>query len=291
MKMQGEHKLLEQLSLATGHKCRAEPNGEYDTTLVRLLTGESRELIDNYPEIEFFRDVVFYFKAFMAPTSEALPEVKPWLPMDAALEWSSKVEKMTVRGFGLELKCAAYTGRVEEKGFLSMFSRSKPRADPSLANPSNLAQEAIDTEEDVLHIRYPPEFDAGNRLSPRNCELLLQYLLVPYMRIPLVLQFFSDQMLLSCLTSLELQAMLDACLFEPGSWQAAWQKDMPEQIPPMNDDHFATPCGLLFNELLNEPTIVVDAIVRTHAILTTPCWPQLNVWMVLRGCQAILTAT
>lgn len=40
--------------------------------------------------------------------------------------------------------------------------------------------------DDVLHIRQLPTFDG--RISARQCELLLQYLTVPYLRIPLVLQ-------------------------------------------------------------------------------------------------------
>lgn len=34
--------------------------------------------------------------------------------------------------------------------------------------------------------------DFGDRLRARDCELMLQYLTVPYLRIPLVIKFFSD---------------------------------------------------------------------------------------------------
>lgn len=34
--------------------------------------------------------------------------------------------------------------------------------------------------------------DFGDRLRARDCELMLQYLTVPYIRIPLVIKFFSD---------------------------------------------------------------------------------------------------
>ncbi|CAM9743421.1 unnamed protein product, partial [Sphacelaria rigidula] len=34
--------------------------------------------------------------------------------------------------------------------------------------------------------------DFGDRLRAHDCELLLQYLTVPYLRIPLVIKFFSD---------------------------------------------------------------------------------------------------
>lgn len=34
--------------------------------------------------------------------------------------------------------------------------------------------------------------DFGDRLRARDCELMLQYLTVPYIRIPLVIKFFAD---------------------------------------------------------------------------------------------------
>lgn len=265
----GERQLLEQICLSTGFPCRSsEPlkKDQVDLTLVRYLTNECTELLDNLPEIGFFRDIVFSFKAFMAPSSQALPDVQPWLPSDANLSWASNRNgTMAVRAFGGQLKCAAWVqpdGERQASLWGTLFGGSETaRAPASLADPSILAQEPLNSEEDVLHLRHLPEFDPRNKLSPRNCELLLQYLLVPYMRIPLVLQFFADQMLLTSLASLELQSALDACLFEPGMWQAAYTKVAPSVVPsPLSDGHCATPCGLLFNELLHEPAVVVDAV-------------------------------
>ena len=42
----------------------------------------------------------------------------------------------------------------------------------------------------VFLLQSLPDF--GDRLRARDCELLLQYLTVPYLRIPLVIKFFSD---------------------------------------------------------------------------------------------------
>lgn len=39
------------------------------------LSGEKPELLDVYPELGYLRDIVYLLKAFMAPTSDALPEV------------------------------------------------------------------------------------------------------------------------------------------------------------------------------------------------------------------------
>ena len=48
----------------------------------------------------------------------------------------------------------------------------------------------MDSEDDVLHLRVLPSFDGC--LRPRESELLLQYLTVPYLRVPLLLRFFSS---------------------------------------------------------------------------------------------------
>ena len=52
----------------------------------------------------------------------------------------------------------------------------KPRCPPSGANPSVLAGQPVDTEDDVLHIQELPTFD--RKLKPQDSELLLQYLTV-----------------------------------------------------------------------------------------------------------------
>lgn len=96
---------------------------------------------------------------------------------------------------------------------------AQPRAPPSFGDPKNiLADKTVCTEEDVLHVEDLPHF--GNRLSQRHSELLLSYLTVPYMRIPLVVNFFADQTHVMALASDALQELVDACLFEPGSWSS-----------------------------------------------------------------------
>ena len=50
-------------------------------------------------------------------------------------------------------------------------------------------------EFDVLHIKKLPSFEG---LTPRYTELLLQYLTVPYLRVPLVLSLFADPVCSPC---------------------------------------------------------------------------------------------
>lgn len=39
------------------------------------FSGDNPELLDVYPELGYLRDIVYLLKAFMAPTSDALPPV------------------------------------------------------------------------------------------------------------------------------------------------------------------------------------------------------------------------
>ena len=91
-----------------------------------------------------------------------------------------------------------------------MFSKGTPRVPPSGANPSNLVGKEIDVEDDVLHIKKLPDF--GGYITQYKAELLIQYLTVPYLRIPLVMQFFSSQEHTKALVREELQDILDCCI-------------------------------------------------------------------------------
>ena len=273
---QGEERLLRQLCLQVGF-----PYAPH--LLPRYLSGDDPLLLDNYPELGLYRDICFLFKAMMAPTSESLPELRRWKATDARLTWRFVEEKelagvFHISGFNqANLRCAAFTTgfdpykrhqeatvQPEDKGLLSTFlgffrsGPETPRAPPSGANPSNLVGEPITTEDDVLHIKTLPDF--GGRLKARDCELLLQYLTVPYMRIPLILQFFADQSRIQALNSFELQEIVDACCFEPSLFQASLVPEAPEMVPTFKRELLSTPAGLLFNELQMSPKVVVKAI-------------------------------
>ena len=176
--------------------------------------------------------------------------------------------KFKVSGFGgkvLECEWAVEGG--DETWYRSLFAKMKslffkqtPRAPPSMANPSFLLGHPITKEEDVLHLIDLPDF--GGRLTQKQTEILAQILTVPYMRIPLVLQFFSPQSRTLALSSPELRQLLDCVLFEPGEWQPGPERVRPEMIPAESSEtkHTATPLGLLFNELRHCPSAVVTPI-------------------------------
>ena len=63
----------------------------------------------------------------------------------------------------------------------------------------------ISKEEDVLHLKQLPSFDGA--LRPAESELLLQYLTVPYLRVPLLLRFFAEPSHVTALGSAKLQVV------------------------------------------------------------------------------------
>lgn len=139
--------------------------------LGRYVTGERRELLLNYPELLYYRDIVFTFKFMMTPTNKALPPIQTWSQNDADLVWKLRVQSSTaeleaasqdqfeVQAFGQALICSegltdeeAKARREKERnaGFFAriwgLFTRES-RAGPSGADPTALVGQPIDHEE------------------------------------------------------------------------------------------------------------------------------------------------
>jgi hypothetical protein len=240
------------------------------------ISGVDPLVLDHYPEIGFFRDLVFMFKLVMVPTSDKLPDLRPWMPTDGTLKWSvdSTNSQFVVGAFGRKLDCKQETlisveeqqvqQVVRRKGFFSKILRfvgagqKNFRSVPSQANPSILAGERVDTEDDILHVRVLPDFDGT--LGARDCELLLQYLSAPYMRIPLILNFFSVELRLKSLRSRGLQEVLDAAIFEPGQWKEEDVIACPTVVPAPSRAHLCTSVGLLFNEIIMAPHVILSSV-------------------------------
>lgn len=89
---------------------------------------------------------------------------------------------------------------------------------------------------------------------------MLQYLTAPYMRIPLLLNFFSVELRLKALRNRDLQEVLDAAMFEPGQWKNEIYLETPTQVPAPERDHLCTPVGLLFNEIITTPHVILSSI-------------------------------
>jgi hypothetical protein len=99
--------LLDQVCLEIGFP-REGPNFPTKEYVSHYLTGELPQVIDFYPELEVYRDIVFIYKFMMTPSAENLPDIKYWLPSDARLQWrfspsdnpDKKRGKFSVSGFG-----------------------------------------------------------------------------------------------------------------------------------------------------------------------------------------------
>ena len=91
---------------------------------------------------------------------------------------------------------------------------------------------------------------------------------MPYLRLPLLLAFFAPQHRVTALAEPALQAMLDAACFEPGLFQPDAPRPMPTQLPALDREVFATPAGLLVNELQHAPTPLLASLLEIgrHAL-------------------------
>ena len=90
---------------------------------------------------------------------------------------------------------------------------------------------------------------------------MVQYLTAPYMRIPMLLKFFAMESRLKALRNRQIQEVLDAALFEPGQWQESKYKTCPQTVPADSRDHLCTPIGLLYNELIMSPAIILESVL------------------------------
>jgi hypothetical protein len=189
------------------------------------------------------------------------------------LQWGLEDDKYVVRGFNRLLDCVQPPIPVEEnqikttakkKGIINRLLRfmgikgRNLRSTPSQANPSILLGERVDTEDDILHIRSLPDFDGT--LGAKDCEYMLQILTAPYLRIPLLLSFFANEVRLKALRCQNLQEVLDAALFEPGQWQSFENRPVITEVPAESRDHLCTPVGLLFNELILAPHLMLTSL-------------------------------
>ena len=273
--------LLEPAPCPPFRRCPAPPQ---PPTATNSLPTQPRTAADSPPPLTPLRrwpprplaartgDIVYMAKVMMAPASDHLPEIRAWTPADARLVWRYKHDDKkpgyVVRGFGADMKSAGWIDSNDEllatKRKAGLIDRllgrggPKPRLPSSAADASVLAGTPLAAEDDVLHLRHLPDF--GGCLRASDVEYLLQVLLAPYLRIPLLLKFFSDPIRTPALASPELQQMIDAALFEPGEWQPDRTKQLPKLIPAPDRAHLTTPVGMLFNELTHAPAPSIGAV-------------------------------
>ena len=93
-----------------------------------------------------------------------------------------------------------------------------------------------------------------------DAELLISYLTVSYIKVPLVLTFFSTEDRVHSLRCPTLQTVLDSVLFEPGVYLPRGMDDVaPTMVPAENKRLLATSQGLLLNECARAPATTIPA--------------------------------
>ncbi len=130
---------------------------------------------------------------------------------------------------------------------------------------------AVKTEDDILHLTTSELPTFGNVLKPADSERFLSFLTAPYIRIPLILDFFAngDPGRLAGLRSKALQLIVDAALFEPGRWRPADFTDVIREIPVVDEKKLnallSTPLGSMFNEIAKSPEVLTSCINKMLA--------------------------
>ena len=268
------------------------------THAARLISGQNGAIIEILPEFEYFRDIVFHFKHSVSGATST-PDKEDgfvWLPTDATLKWT--VKPISDENKTLQYHVTAFRGHLQEfvdpsaavadknqnafSSFLSLFSKSKlARNKLSCADPTNIVNScgakfikgkakpvSVKNEDDILHLTNDELPTFGGVLTPADSERFLQFFTVPYLRIPLILDFFAngDPGRLVALKTKSLQLIVDAAMFEPGMWKPSDFFEQVTEIPIVSEDKLqtmlSTPLGTLFNEIAKSPDVLVSCVIK-----------------------------
>jgi len=234
-------------------------------------------LMKNYPEFKCYRDIVFWWKYLLNTDRKAFPNyINPNQAVEVGQQdrmasqlnfsWDDARSGYQVIAFGRDLRCRPDPRQTDPiTGKIVPPDQLPTHRYPSTATPSfYLPSPAVKTEDDVIYRPNLPNFEDkhGQVLNQRDSELLISYLTVPYMRLPLLLTFFSSEDRIHKLQSKELRSILDSVMFEPGKHlRADMSFVQPLMVPSPQSDLLASPYGFLFNELCRSPDTVVRSIL------------------------------
>jgi hypothetical protein len=79
----GDIRFVDQLCVQMGFMREGSPS----VVAAEYISGNNAEIIDHYPELAAFRDIVFLLKLFMVPALDLLPPLKRWRMRDSVLKW------------------------------------------------------------------------------------------------------------------------------------------------------------------------------------------------------------
>eukprot|EP00760_Papus_ankaliazontas_P024689 PhM_4_TR2411/c0_g2_i1/m.74313 len=223
-------------------------NHSWSNYLVGNPTGEFCIMCKYFPDLRYYRDVVYFFKLLQHSRLGHLPSTGEWVEECRGTpiwRYDSGEKEYSVEAYQESVQIRAVGPRYGSHSNPSVYT-----------SPIDIA-----CEDDLLHIKNLPNFD--DTMGQRDAELLLSYLTVPYLRIPLVLRFLATEDRVSFLSSKEVRWMLDGVLFEPGRFLARDLTDVsPTEVPTENAALIATPYGLLLNELQYSTDGVVEPLIR-----------------------------
>ena len=246
-------------------------------TLLFDNVPQSSLIMKNYPELLYYRDIIFWWKFYLNTDRKSFFNYsEPDLPNKSITSlkriqtqlrwlWDDTNLSYDVRSFGdVSLYCKP---KAKESGSKKTQKEDIPlHRFPSKATPSfYLEDTVVKSEDDVIYIPNLPNFEDkhGQVLNQRDSELLISYLTVPYIRLPLILTFFSTEDRIHKLQNKELRGIFDAILFEPGKYLRMDMTNVePLVVPTQHSDLLSTSFGLLFNELVKSPDNVLRSILN-----------------------------
>ena len=237
----------------------------------------------NYSELHCYRDINFFWQHLLNPDIKSFlnycgvkgkNEIRRLKRMQSQLVWRWDRNSYVVQIHGRNIFCAPAPNQKSKDGKKLTFTHRFP----STAKPSFYTKEEVNTEDDIIYLPNLPSFEdevksalgmtkktsVMQKLGQRDSELLLSYLTVPYIRIPLVLTFFTTNDRIHKLALIKLRDILDSVMFEPGRFLSIECEGgvAPKMVPTRHQKLLASPYGLLFNELLHSPTVIVTSTLN-----------------------------
>jgi len=231
----------------------------------KLVAGNQSEnayLVRTWPEFAALRDIMFFWKYFLCTDLRVFPDTNNWSLQAAYLAWNVANENEvfgppTNRGAIFQVSAFGqdHVLKTNEPNYRPKPSASGHRYASAALASKYTGRAVVRTEDDLLYLRSLPTFE--DRLRPSDAEALLSFLTVPYIRMPLMLSFFTSADRVNCLFSDTLRSILHAVVLEPGKFlmPGRWH-DCPQMVPAASAaeaELLATPFGQLLTELSCSP--------------------------------------
>lgn len=190
----------------------------------KLVAGNQSEnayLVRTWPEFAALRDIMFFWKYFLCTDLRVFPDTNNWSLQAAYLAWNVANENEvfgppTNRGAIFQVSAFGqdHVLKTNEPNYRPKPSASGHRYASAALASKYTGRAVVRTEDDLLYLRSLPTFE--DRLRPSDAEALLSFLTVPYIRMPLMLSFFTSADRVNCLFSDTLRSILHAVVLEPG---------------------------------------------------------------------------